>query len=75
MEESEQTYAIVQRDNTGLFTWFRDAYETSPFADGVVAVYRGTMDEVFQRSQDFEQANRGKSVEEWRNCQTIEVAF
>lgn len=55
-------YAIVQKDKTGVFIWYREKYDISPFADGVVAIFKGTLEEVFRKSHEFEQASKGESV-------------
>ena len=55
--------AIVQKDIAGLFTWYRDSFEASPYAQGVVAIYRGPLDKIRKEAEGFERLNRGRYVD------------
>lgn len=65
-------YAIIQKDEKGLFVRYRTGFEESEFAEGVVAIIKGNgLNELREKSRKFVQENKGREV---RLMTSIEIA-
>ena len=56
-------YAIVHKDKKGFFTWYREPekFETAENAK-IVGVYKGQLQEIVKKAEEFIKANRDKPV-------------
>lgn len=63
---ADEMYAIVHRDNKGLFTWYREKYETAPNTE-VVMIYKGNIKEIEKKAKEFEKENKNKSLKQLSN--------